>query len=113
MRRRRRRLAWVLFIGWTVLTCAAFLVPVGARRPLVGPGFDKVAHTAVFTGLGALAQTALPWASLLVTLPLAAGLEYAQRFVPRRTFDRVELYANLIGAGFGALLAEAAWRLRK
>ncbi|MFO7676444.1 MAG: VanZ family protein [bacterium] len=111
--RRGRRAAWALFIAWTVLTCVALLLPFDLSRPIVGRGFDKVAHTAMFTALGALAQTALPWASLLFTLPLAAGLEHAQRFVPRREFNRVDLYANLIGAALGALLAEGAWRLRR
>ena len=111
--RKGRRTARLLFAAWTALTCAALLLPLNFDRTPVGPGFDKVAHTAMFAGLGALAQTAFPWLALMLTLPLATGLEYAQRFVPGRTFDRVDLYANLIGVLLGTLLAELSWRLRR
>lgn len=112
MRRGRGR-AWVLFLVWMVLTAAVLVVPYDQNRVPVGRGFDKVAHTAMFTVMGALAQAALPWASLLITLPLGAGLEFAQKRIPERTFDRVDLVANLLGAALGALLFETSTRLRK
>jgi hypothetical protein len=111
--KRGRRTALALSLAWTILTCTALLLPFDPERPLVGRGFDKVVHTGMFTTLGVLAQTALPWISLLFTVPLAIGLECAQRRIPRRNFDRVELYANLVGVGLGTLLAEAACRMRR
>jgi len=110
---RSRRPARLLFAAWTVLICAALLLPYDLDRTPVGPGFDKVAHTAMFTVLGVLAQAAFPWLSLLFILPLAVGLECAQRLVPGRTYDRVDLHANLIGVLLGTLLAESSWRLKR
>lgn len=111
--KRGRRLARFLFAFWLVLTCVALLAPYDPGKMPVGPGFDKVAHTAMFTALGALAQAAFPWLSLLLTLPFAAGIEYAQRLVPSRYFDRVDLCANIIGVLAGTLVAEVSWRLRR
>jgi hypothetical protein len=111
--KRGRRVAWVAFVVWVVLTTTALLVPMQQDRSLFGRGFDKVAHTGMFTVLGVLAQSALPWFSLIFTVPFAIGLEYAQKKVPHRTFDRVELYANVIGVVLGALCGEAAFRLRR
>lgn len=106
-------MALALFLAWSGLVAAALLVVPVPERPIVGYGFDKVAHTAMFTVMGTLAQAAVPWVSLAVTVPVAAGLEYAQKRVPRRTYDRVELLANIIGVVLGAGLFELAQALRR
>lgn len=111
--KRRRGVALVLFVCWTGLVAAALLVLPVPERPIVGRGFDKVAHTAMFTVMGTLAQAAVPWVSLVATVPLAAGLEYAQKWVPKRTYDRVELVANMLGVVLGAGLFELANALRR
>lgn len=111
--KRGRRGAWVLFIAWLLLTSTVLVIPYDIRQMPVGRGFDKVVHTALFTTLGVFAQAALPWSSALITLPLAAGLEYVQKYIPQRTFDRVDLVSNLLGAVLGALLFEVSTRLRR
>jgi VanZ family protein len=67
----------------------------------------------MFTVMGALAQATLPWVSLVATVPAAAGLEYAQKRIPKRTYDRVELLANILGVVLGAGLFELATVLRR
>jgi VanZ family protein len=110
---RRRRLSWALFAVWTCLVVAALLVPVDRMPKVFWRGLDKVSHTAMFTVMGTLAQAAAPWAALAVALPLAVGLELAQKRLPYRTYDNVELLANVIGVVVGLGLYETAVRLRR
>ncbi len=110
---RGRRLSWLLFGAWTALVVAALVVPTDRLPRLFWQGLDKVAHTAMFTVMGTLAQAAAPWAGLVIALPLALGLELVQKRLPYRTFDRVELLANVIGVAVGLGLYEAAQRLRR
>jgi hypothetical protein len=103
----------VLFLAWTGLVIAAQLLPFYPEKPLVGIGFDKVVHTAMFTVTGTLAQAALPWVSLVATVPMAIGLELAQKRIPNRSYNRVELLANVLGVVLGAGLFELAQGLRR
>jgi hypothetical protein len=103
----------VLLVVWSVVTITAMVLPVFPDSSFVGRGFDKVIHTSMFTALGVFAQAALPWVSLAFTVPMAAGLELMQKRIPRRTFDRVELVANVIGVLLGAACLEVGARLRR
>jgi len=75
---------------------------------------DKMAHIALYSGLGFLLARALaggfgrsvpPWVPpLVVLLALLYGVsdEIHQLFVPRRTFDYFDMVADAVGAGLGA-----------
>ena len=110
--RKGRKTAWVILTVWTVLTVAALSVPLGRESTLLRHGVDKVVHTGMFTVMGVLAQSAAPWYSLLLALPVAAGTELLQKKLPYRTYDRVELLANVVGVLVGVVCREAAVRLR-
>ena len=111
--RNRRGLAWILLVVWTVATVVALSVPLDDAPKVMGRGFDKVVHTGMFTVMGVLAQAAAPWYSLLFALPIGIGLEYSQKFIPHRTFDRVEVAANIIGVILGVACFETATRLKR
>ncbi len=112
MRRGRSR-AWIVLAVWTVITVTALTIPIDSDRPIIGRGFDKVVHTGMFTAMGVLAQAAAPWFSLLVVLPVAVGTELLQKKLPHRTFDRVDLLANVIGVLLGVGLFETSVRLSR
>ena len=111
--RNRRWLAWVLLVVWTAATVVALTVPLDKAPKIMGRGFDKVAHTGMFTVMGVLAQAAAPWYSLLFTLPFGVGLEYLQKKLPHRDFDQVEVAANIVGIVLGIGCFELATRLRR
>lgn len=103
---KRRGVSWVLYILWVGLTVAAMVVPTSRVPKVFWTGLDKVTHTAMFTVLGALGQAATPWLTLLFSLPLAVALELAQRRITYRTYDTVELLANVIGVLAGVVCFE-------
>jgi hypothetical protein len=74
-------------------------------------GFDKVIHTTLFTVMGIAAQAAAPWISLLVTGPVAVGLELVQKKIPGREFDTVDMLANITGIFLGLAAFELSKRL--
>lgn len=108
---RGRRIAWFLLVGWIGLTVVTMTIPVGDSPSFFGPGFDKVIHTGLFTVMGALAQTVAPWVTLVLTVPLAIAMELVQKRLPHRTFDRVDLFANVLGVLIGVGCYEVAIRL--
>ncbi len=76
-------------------------------------GGDKIIHTTLFTVMGISAQAAAPWISLLVTGPLAIGLELVQKKIPAREFDLVDMLANITGIFLGLVAYELSTRLSK
>ncbi len=113
MKRTRRGRAWVFLVIWILLTTIVLTIPV--RRPprIVERGYDKVIHTALFTVMGIAAQAAAPWVSLLVTTPVAIGLELIQQRLPYRIYSVVDLLANLTGILLGLGSFELSTRLLK
>ncbi len=112
MRRGRKR-AWVLLAVWTVITIVALSLPIEKPPRIIRRGLDKVAHTAMFTVTGVLAQAAIPWFSILIAMPVAIGLELMQKKLPHRDYDPVELVANVLGVLLGIACYETAIRLEK
>lgn len=108
---KRRVIAWVLYLFWVGVTIAAMLLPADKLPKAFWTGLDKVTHTALFTVLGTLGQAATPWVTLLFSLPLAVGLELAQKRFSYRTYDKVELWANVIGVFVGVVCFEVGKRL--
>jgi VanZ family protein len=113
MARIRHGRAWVFLACWIVVTSVALTVPVTKAPKMVERGYDKVIHTALFTVMGIAAQAAAPWVSALITVPVAVGLELVQKHIPTRTYDAVDLLANLTGILLGLFSFELSSRLVK
>ncbi len=107
----RRGRAWLLLTLWIVITGITLSVRIERLPPLLERGGDKLVHVALFTVMGTLAQAALPWASVLITLPLGFGLEQAQRLLRWRNYSPIDLLANISGALLGLVCFELSQRL--
>jgi VanZ family protein len=100
------RVLWC--VAW-LLVAAALLMPL----PMSAPGrSDLVAHFAIFglMALGAVSFCHQPVRLLgltLLTMAGAAALEFAQQLSPYRTFDLIDMTANMLGALTGYALALA------
>jgi hypothetical protein len=109
----RRAKAWVFLACWIALTSFALTFPFRRTPKMLERGYDKVVHTALFTVMGISAQAAAPWISLLVTGPVAVGLELVQKKIPRRTFSTIDLMANITGIFLGLAAFELSTKLAK
>ncbi len=115
MAKRGRARAWVFLVFWIAVTGFLLTFPFNIENPpqILERGGDKIIHTSLFTVMGLAAQAAMPWASLLVTAPLAVGLEVAQKGIPNRTFDYTDMAANIVGMFLGLVAFELSTRLSK
>lgn len=105
--------AWVLLFVWVALTITALTVPIRQPPRVVQRGLDKAIHTGLFAVMGVLGQAATPWATLLLTAPIAFGVEYLQKKLPSgRSYEEVDLIANLLGLALGVVCYELSIRLR-
>ena len=113
MARMKRGKAWTFLVFWIVLTCFALTFPFHLKRTpkILERGGDKIIHTSLFTVMGLSAQAAAPWVSLLVTAPLAVGLELVQKKIPWRTYDITDMLANIVGMFLGVAAFELSRRL--
>ena len=107
-----RRLVWVAWaIGLAMLawiTLEPRFAPPGGQGGAMAP--DKILHVltyALFAAFPVLAGIRWPWA-----LAIGAGLvvygtllEFAQRYVPGRSFGWDDVLANVTGALIGAAIA--------
>jgi len=115
MAKRRRWRAWAFLLCWIALTCFSLTYSFrpGRMERVLERGGDKIIHTTLFTVMGISAQAAAPWISLLVTGPLAIGLELVQKKIPAREFDLVDMLANITGIFLGLVAYELSTRLSK
>ena len=100
-----RLLFWVMCV--TVL--AGALVPQ-ADIPQVFALADKVAHTVAFAALAFVGLRAYPRHALIICVLLIAlgGLiEVAQGYTSTRSREWEDFLADILGVGFGSLLAKA------
>ena len=78
------------------------------------PHMDKVAHAILYAGLSFLVLGYLRWSwrlsqtvangiAVSVTAAYGAVDEYLQSFIPRRSMDIADWFADLFGAGLGVL----------
>jgi len=112
MAKARRWRAWVFLACWIAVTCFVLTYPFRKGPRVIERGYDKVIHTSLFTVMGISAQAAAPWISLLVTGPVAVGLELVQKRIPSREFDVVDMLANITGIFLGLAAFELSIRLR-
>jgi len=113
MRKIRHGRAWLFLVCWIALTSVLLTIPFHRQPKIVERGYDKVVHTSLFTVMGIAAQAAAPWISLVVTTPVAVGLELVQQRLPYRTYSTVDLLANLTGILLGLASFELSTRLLK
>jgi VanZ family protein len=113
MARSRRARAWVFLFCWIALTTFFLTFPFKRGPQVLERGYDKVIHTSLFTVMGISAQAAAPWISLLVTGPVAVGLELLQKRLPAREFSTVDMLANITGIFLGLFAYELSTRLTK
>lgn len=111
MAKSRRTRAWVFLVCWIALTTFFLTFPFQRGPKVLERGFDKVIHTSLFTVMGISAQAAAPWISLLVTGPVAVGLELVQKRLPEREFSTVDMLANITGVFLGLASYELSRRL--
>lgn len=103
-------------LAFLILWCCAW-PGVGALLllPIRGPGLagaDLAVHALLFFGMAfacvGFCRRPLDLIGLsLLTLAGSAGLEWAQSFIPSRTFDPLDAIANAFGASFGCVAALA------
>jgi glycopeptide antibiotics resistance protein len=103
----------ILALSWLIIISIAMLTP-GNKLPDANyfDLQDKFIHFLCFSGLSFLwcgvgiKKSELPLGkNRLILFGLAAGigLEYAQRFIPFRTFDFMDMIVNEIGGILGLL----------
>jgi VanZ family protein len=107
----RRFRAWLFLVIWIIFTGVLLTFPFRRSPDVVQRGYDKVIHTSLFTVMGIAAQAAAPFVSLLLTVPVAVGLEYVQKKIPERNFSIIDLLANLTGIVLGLGSYELSTRL--
>jgi len=109
-----------------VLITIASVIPHGSAAtltvPFVSVGLDKIVHFLGFACLLLLAFAASKHLSfwrgvgaLVYVVIFGAVIEFVQYYIPYRTFNPVDIFANFGGVVFGALLwvlliAQSAWR---
>jgi VanZ family protein len=107
----------ILAFSWLIIICVAMLTP-GDKFPDANYFNlqDKLIHLICFAGLSFLwcgvgiKKSELPKGKnrlilnfILFGLVAGIGLEYAQRFIPYRTFDFMDMIVNEIGGILGLL----------
>ena|SRR5688572_9982817 len=118
-------------VTWTLITIILLCLP-GSAIPGGGlfniPHFDKIIHILLFGGMvwwwvlyfdSRPPRNLVPFQKILIlvcrTVVLGVILEFVQlNFIPNRSFDRGDIYANAAGSLFAGLLAGFLphWRLR-
>jgi len=112
-----------MLISMVGLITIAAIIPYGAQAQTVtlGPfGLDKMIH---FIGFACMTLLALGagsgrpfWrrAFLVILVPaFGVAIEWAQVYLPYRTFNPVDILANGCGVGFGLLLAQSAKQMNR
>jgi VanZ family protein len=110
-----RTALWTGVVAWAAGIFAASTIHPGGPLPLPGPGYDKVVHALVFTGLGLLLTLALRGdgraARRAALLALGIGALYGvsdelhQKFVDGRSCDVDDALADALGVALGELVA--------
>lgn len=110
-----RRALWAVLVVWIALVLYGTLVPVTTQKPPLFANADKVMHFGAWAGIGLWAG--LLWSSrrarvVVFVAGSAFGLavELGQELVVGRGFEWLDLLADSVGAGLGALLAGVAVR---
>lgn len=104
---------WVLVVSYVFIAVAA-VIPYGSKAQTVvvaSMGLDKILH---FVGFGCMAFLALGagrglkfWkraALVLLVVLFGVLIEFIQYYLPYRTFNPIDIFANVCGVVFGVLV---------
>lgn len=106
---------WAPFLCWVFLIFILSSIP-GSRIPKISiAGFDKIGHIFIYSVFGFLLIRAVTKTSnisltkaviLSVIIASIYGIsdEWYQSFVPGRTADKVDFFADFVGVGMGIFL---------
>jgi VanZ family protein len=114
----KTRHLWKIAVAWAAVIFILSSIPGPAFPALPVANFDKFAHASVYCVLGFLCFLAIPKspARKSSTYVLVAGVlvtlygfsdEFHQLFVPGRSADLRDVFADCIGGFSGAFLASA------
>ena len=106
---------WPAFaVMWAMAMALLFYLYVSPHTPpshamieSLGIGMDKLCHVLVHAGLLAMPLALVPdkrlaWFMASLAIAAGVGFEFAQLFVPERSFDLADLTANFAGLVIGA-----------
>lgn len=114
------RRAWLPPLAWAAIILVLTSIPV--PQSVVVPGGDKTAHVVMYGVLGYLSAGAAlrsqpSWRTLLtviVVIGIFAALdELHQQLIPGRFAERLDWFADVVGASLGSMLAVARLRARE
>lgn len=114
------RRTWLPPVIWAAIILLLTSIPVPGN--VVVPGGDKTAHVVMYGVLGylsaraALRSSVAPSRLILVVLVIAlfAAIDEAHQLaIPGRSADRLDWYADIVGASLGCFLALFGFRARE
>ena len=114
------RRSWLPPLLWAALILLLTSIPVPEN--VVVPGGDKTVHLLMYAVLGflsaraALRSSSSPSTLILVVLAIAifAAVDEAHQLaIPGRSADRLDWYADMVGASLGAFVALLEARTRE
>ncbi len=113
------RAAWGWVFGWALLVEALLLWPHPPEvpQPFTFIGLDKLVHATLFGVQAALIARAMPgdrrrlWLAVIAAMVFGAITEFEQHFIPSRSMELDDFFADSVGAFIGASLS-AVWARR-
>lgn len=114
------RRSWLPPLLWAAIILLLTSIPVPGS--VIVPGGDKTAHVVMYAVLGflsaraALRSSVAPSRLILVVLGIAvfAAVDEAHQLaIPGRSADRLDWYADIVGASLGCCIALLGVRARE
>jgi VanZ family protein len=114
------RAAWWWALGWALFIELLLLWPHPPEvpSPFTFIGLDKLVHATLFGVQAALLARALrltgrpAWPALAAVIAYGAFTEFEQRFVPSRSMELDDFFADTVGALIGVAVF-AVWARRR
>jgi VanZ family protein len=106
----KRRFLLLAFLIWICYTVAFSVLKVPEKEQISRWHLDLVFHFTAYLVMVVLGGSLISWYALIPTLAIAAGTEFAQRFLPYRTSSWSDFGVNLLGIALGALIYGIARR---
>ena len=106
----RRQLLALAFLLWICYTILFSVLKVPEKAQISRWHLDVVFHFTSYLVMVVLGGSLISWYVLIPAVLIAAGTEFAQRFIPYRTASWSDFGINLLGITLGAL---ALWIYRR
>lgn len=104
----------LVLLGYAGFVGIATLVPTPDVAPTLYPGLDKIVHLCLFAGLGGIGAWSLPDRLIGVAvggMMFGLATELGQMLVPTRSFELLDLAADVAGVVLGILVSRWSPRL--